>query len=270
MKKFHLHLVSDATGETLISVAKAVLVQFKDAQPVQHLWSMIRNETSLKQAIDMIRENHGIVLYTILDRRLRSLLERECRAAKVPCVAVLDPTMRAIADFFGSKELGEPGIQHALDSEYFQRIEAMSFTLAHDDGQGSEDLAEADVILLGVSRTSKTPTSIYLANRGLKVANIPLVPGVPLPESLFKVQKPMVVGLVASAERLMQIRRQRMLSLKAGLDGDYVDLDAIRREIREARRLCARHGWPVIDVSRRSIEETAAEIINLYQRRRGE
>lgn len=268
MTKFHLHLVSDATGETLVSVAKAALVQFENAEPVQHLWALVRNKAQIYHVMENIEDNPGLVMFTLVDHTMRELLQEECRRLQVPCVPVLDPVMAALANYLGSESREQPGRQHEMDAEYFSRIDAMHFTMAHDDGQNTSDLEKADVVLIGVSRTSKTPTCIYLANRGLKAANIPIVPEVPLPEGIEALDgRVLVVGLTASPDRLVQIRRNRLLSLKQEPETDYVDMDAVKAEITHARRLFSRHDWPVIDVTRRSIEETAAAILNLHTRR---
>ena len=268
MTKFHLHLVSDATGETLVSVAKAALVQFENAEPVQHLWALVRNKAQIYHVMENIEDNPGLVMFTLVDHTMRELLQEECRRLQVPCVPVLDPVMAALANYLGSESREQPGRQHEMDAEYFSRIDAMHFTMAHDDGQNTGDLEKADVVLIGVSRTSKTPTCIYLANRGLKAANIPIVPEVPLPEGIEALDgRVLVVGLTASPDRLVQIRRNRLLSLKQEPETDYVDMDAVKAEITHARRLFSRHDWPVIDVTRRSIEETAAAILNLHTRR---
>jgi len=269
MKKFHLHLVSDATGDTLLAVAKAALVQFEDAEAVQHRWVMVRSPAHLKRVMEGVEANPGIVMFTLVDQSLRETLQEECRRIRIPCVPVLDTPIAALATFLGAKSRGEPGRQHLMDGEYFARIEAMQYSLAHDDGQALHDLDQADVVLVGVSRTSKTPTCIYLANRGLKVANVPIVPGIPLPAELEKLRETLVVGLIASPERLVQIRRNRLLSLKQDDETDYVDLEAVREEVTAARRTMTRNGWPVIDVTRRSIEETASAILTIHARRTG-
>jgi regulator of PEP synthase PpsR (kinase-PPPase family) len=266
-KSFHLHLVSDATGETLTSVANAVLVQFEDAAAEVHMWALVRSKGQVERIVQALKSNPGIVLFTLVDGELRNALQEGCRRLQVPCIAVLDPVFAALANFLGAESRGLPGRQHTMDAHYFERIEAMHFTMAHDDGQLAGDLDKADVVLVGVSRTSKTPTCIYLANRGIKAANVPMVPNVPLPPELENLTHPLVVGLTTSADRLIQVRRNRLLSLNQQSDTDYVDLDAVKSEVTAARRLFAKHGWPVIDVSRRSIEETAAAILNLYSRR---
>lgn len=271
MTAFHLHLVSDSTGETLKSVARAAIVQFANAAAEQreHSWALVRTPGVMERVIQAIAATRGIVLYTVVDPELREMLVDSCRKIGVPCVAVLDPVIQALSLFLGQQAQGLPGRQHELDAEYFKRIDAMNYTLAHDDGQVPEDLDTADLILLGVSRTSKTPTSIYLANRGVKVVNIPVIPGVDLPPQLFDIRKPLVVGLTTNPERLIQIRMNRLASLNQNSETSYVDPDAVREEIIKARRLYNDNGWHVIDVSRRSIEETAAAILNLLSQRQG-
>lgn len=267
-KTFHLHMVSDATGETIQSVARACLSQFEGVEPVEHFWNLVRTDRQLDLALEEIEETGGVVIYTLVDPHLRGRLEETCRRNGVPCISILDPVMHAFGQHLGMTGQSTPGRQHALDAAYFGRMEAMDFALAHDDGQQSVDLFDADVILVGVSRTSKTPTSLYLANRGIKTANVPYVPRVPLPAELGEVRKPLIVGLTKDAEHLVQIRRSRMTMLRQGGAGDYVDPEQVRAEVLEARRYFARRGWPVIDVTRRAIEETAAEIITLLAHRR--
>ncbi len=266
-KTYHVHLVSDATGETINSVMRACLVQFEDgeADVTEHSWSLVRTPGQMDRALAGIRQNPGLVLYTIVNDRLREQLVEGCRAANIQSVAVLDPVISAMAAHFGQKARGQSGRQHELDAEYFDRIEAMNFALTHDDGQSSRSYNEADVILIGVSRSSKTPTCIYLANRGIKCANVPIVPNCPMPPELFTVKKPLVVGLTKDATQLVQIRKNRLQMIARDEDTDYVDLSVVREEVAMARRLCTDHGWPVIDVTRRSIEETAATIIQMLQ-----
>jgi hypothetical protein len=268
MKTFHLHLVSDATGETINSVARACLVQFEDWQAVEHVWSMIRTERQIDKVLAGVEANPGVVLFTLVDGKLRDKLQAGCRAAKVSCIPVLDPVLGALSGYLHAESRNLPGRQHALDAEYFARIEAMNFTLAHDDGQMTRDIDTADVVLVGVSRTSKTPTCLYLANRGLKAANVPIVPGVKLPPELDTLERPLVVGLTHNPDALVALRRNRLRMLNETTETDYTDPDAVKAEIAAARRLFVSRGWSVLDVSRRSIEETAAEIMQLYHERR--
>ncbi|WP_282604756.1 pyruvate, water dikinase regulatory protein [Pelagibius sp. Alg239-R121] len=267
MTIIHLHLVSDATGETINSVARACLVQFDVAEPIEHVWSLIRTQGQMDRVIQGIEANPGPVLFTMVNGKLRQPLVDAARRIGVPCIPVLDPVIHSLAAYFGVEMSGQPGLQHALDAEYFDRIAAMDYALAHDDGQLYADLEGADIVLVGVSRTSKTPTCIYLANRGIKAANVPVVPGCAMPSELLSTKKPLVVGLTKDPESLVQVRRNRLRMIAEGEDEtDYVDIESVRAEVTEARRLCSRHGWPVIDVTRRSIEETAAQIMSHYAR----
>ncbi|MEN3952253.1 pyruvate, water dikinase regulatory protein [Iodidimonas sp. SYSU 1G8] len=270
MQRFHLHLVSDATGETLSSVVKAALVQFEGFDAMEHFHSMVRTPKQMELVLSAIQRTPGLVMFTLVDRGLRDQLEEGCRNLGILSIAVLDPVMDAFGRYLGAESLGRPGQQHEMNAEYFGRIEAMSFTMAHDDGLRTDDLHQADIILLGVSRTSKTPTGIYLANRGLKVANVPVVPGIPLPAELDGLKKPLIVALTLSPDRLVHIRRTRMRALSDLEDTAYADPEAVAEEITNARRMYLKRGWPIIDVTRRSIEETAAAIYNLYQRRQEE
>jgi regulator of PEP synthase PpsR (kinase-PPPase family) len=266
---FHLHLVSDATGETLITVARAAAAQYANVEPVEHMHPLVRTQKQLDRVLEELDEAPGIVLYTLLDRELAKRLEDRCRTLGLPCLSIMGPVLQLFQSYLGGETKPRVGAQHALDADYFKRIDALNFTMMHDDGQHTDDLEHADVVLVGISRTSKTPTSIYLANRGVKTANIPLVPGVPLPPNLETLANPLVVGLTASPERIVQIRQNRLLGLRAEHDADqYVDRQAVTEEIAVSRKLCARHNWPMIDVTRRSIEETAAAIITLLAERR--
>jgi hypothetical protein len=267
--RFHLHLVSDSTGETVHSVARACLVQFDEVHPVEHVWSMVRTHNQIERVVAGVEANLGVVLFTLVSEQLRQLLQQECRRLQVPAIPILDPVIAALGSYLHRESRGVPGKQHLLDNEYFARIDAMSFALTHDDGQSPWGLDEADVVLVGVSRTSKTPTCLYLANRGIKAANVPYVPGVPLPPELTSAKHPLIVGLTNDPERLIQIRRNRLSMLHHDGSTDYTDLDAVRAEVRDARRVFAEHHWQVIDVTRRSIEETAAAIMKLLARRHG-
>lgn len=270
MTVYHLHLVSDATGETINSVARACLVQFQGIEPIEHVWSLIRTKGQMDKCMSGIGKNPGPVLYTLVNDTLRDQLIEGCRQRDVPCIAVLDPVIHRLANCFNVEISGLPGLQHALDAEYYERMDAMNFTLAHDDGQVAQDLDKADVVLIGVSRTSKTPTCIYLANRGIKAANVPIVPGCPLPETLLSAKQPLVIGLMTDPARLVQVRRNRLRMIAVGHDEtDYVDLESVREEVAFARKLCQQNNWPIIDVTRRSIEETAATIMSHYARHVG-
>ncbi|UUP17578.1 pyruvate, water dikinase regulatory protein [Nitratireductor thuwali] len=271
---FHLHLISDATGETLLAAGRAAAAQYKNARAIEHIYPLIRTEKQLARVFAEIDEEPGIVLYTIVDQSLARQIDERCAAMGLPCVSVLEPVLTVFQSYLGTPAGRRVGAQHVLDADYFRRIDALNFTMEHDDGQLPSDIDEAEIILVGVSRTSKTPTSIYLANRGIKTANVPIVLDVPPPESLARAEKPLIVGLIASAERIAQIRQNRILGTPGTDNFDtYTDRSTIARELAYARQLCARHGWPVIDVTRRSIEETAAAIMALRskpQRSQGE
>ena len=266
---FHLHLVSDATGETLITVARAAAAQYASVAPIEHIYPLVRTEKQLERVIIEIEAAPGIVLYTMLDRLIAKHLEEKCREFSLPCLSILDPVLALFQSYLGAELTRRVGAQHTLNAEYFKRIDALNYTMLHDDGQHTEDLEHAEVVLTGVSRTSKTPTSIYLANRGVKTANVPLVPNMPVPPQLERLSAPLVVGLTASPERIVQIRQNRLLGLNAHRDDDlYVDRQAVAEEIAFSRRLCGKHDWPLIDVTRRSIEETAAAVLALLGERR--
>jgi [pyruvate, water dikinase]-phosphate phosphotransferase / [pyruvate, water dikinase] kinase len=267
---FNLHLISDSTGETLITVSRAAAAQYARLLPVEHVHPLVRNQKQLDRVLADIEQSPGIVLYTLLQENLAAKLEEKCRALGVPCLSILGPVLHMFQAYLGAESTHKVGAQHTLNADYFRRIDALNYTMMHDDGQHADDLEEADVLLIGVSRTSKTPTSIYLANRGVKTANVPLVPGIPLPPGIETLKRPLVVGLYASPERIVQIRQNRLLGLKAHRDGDkYIDQQAVAEEVATSRRLCAKHNWPLIDVTRRSIEETAAAVLaHLADRRR--
>ncbi len=267
MNKMHLHLVSDSTGETLEMIAKAALAQFDNPDVVRHFWPMVRSRQHLDRIVPDLAGNPGLVLFTLVNPETRARLEEHCRQLSLPAVPVLDAVTAALESQLGEEAHGKPGRQHSMDEEYFKRVEAIQFTIAHDDGVGWENWEEADIVLAGVSRSSKTPTSIYLANRGYKTANIPIVMESPPPKALFGLRNPLVVGLTTAPERLVQIRRNRLLSLNEGTETSYVDNDRVQQEVQFARRMFADNGWPVIDVTRRSIEASAAAIIRLAQER---
>jgi regulator of PEP synthase PpsR (kinase-PPPase family) len=264
---FHLHLISDATGETLTTMAKAAAVQYSQVRPIEHVHPLVRTTKQLERVLKEVEQSPGIVLYTIVKRELIEEIERRCRELKVPSLHVLQPIMKVFEAYLGAPQTPVVAGQHLVDADYFRRIDALNFTMAHDDGQLPQDLNTADIIILGISRTSKTPTSIYLAQRGYKTCNLPLVPGIELPEALTKSHRAFVVGLVASPERIAEIRRNRVHFLGDRNLDDYVDRSQIATELAYTRRLCARYGWPVIDVTRRSVEETAATIIRLLHDR---
>jgi [pyruvate, water dikinase]-phosphate phosphotransferase / [pyruvate, water dikinase] kinase len=266
---FHVHLVSDSTGETLNAMAKAVTARFDGIIPIEHIYALVRSPRQMERVLEEVANAPGVVLHTLVDSELRSQLEDGCRRLDMPQIAALDPLVGALSRYLGAALSTRVGAQHALDHDYFNRISALDFAMAHDDGQGTTDqLEQADVVLTGVSRTSKTPTCIYLAHRGIRAANVPLVPGQEDGERLTSLRHPLVVGLTVSPDRLVQIRRNRLEGLNADRASSYVDQDAVREETIKARRAFERRGWPVIDVTRRSVEETAAAVVNLLQERR--
>jgi|TARA_R110001599_G_scaffold55753_54_gene154463 [pyruvate, water dikinase]-phosphate phosphotransferase / [pyruvate, water dikinase] kinase len=265
----HLHLVSDATGETNHQVARACLVQFEGVRAREHVWSLVRTSGHIEKVLSAVSVYPGPVLFTLVNPELRQQLEMGCQQRRVPCISVLDTVVNALGTFLGQESHGRPGRQHELDAAYFNRIRAMDYTLAHDDGQMVHDLEDADIVIVGVSRTSKTPTSLYLANRGYATANIPVVPGVALPQELYSLKKPFVIALTNDPNRLTQVRRNRMLMLQHSNETDYVDPEKVRAEVIEARKLFTKGGWPVIDVTRRSIEETAAAVLQKYAKFHG-
>jgi hypothetical protein len=272
-KPFHLHLISDATGTTLLGLARACLAQFEGLKPIKKFWPLVRTTAQLERVIKEIRANPGPVIFTMVDKKMRRRLQDVCDDLHVPCIPVLDPILRALSNHFDMDATRVPGLQHALDDDYFQRVSAIDFSMAHDDGRKTDTLGKADVILVGVSRTSKTPTSIYLARRGIKTGNIPLVPDVPMDESIFQFEKPLYVGLTTTPDRLMQLRRSRLKAdddVKSYMtENEYLDIDLIEEEVRKARKLFAKYEWPVIDVTKRSVEETSAEILSLYHMEKG-
>ncbi len=266
---FHIHLISDATGETILSVARAATSQYTHSRALEHMHTMVRSERQLERVITELEEEPGIVLYTLVDRTLSERLEEACKRMGLPCTSVLEPILQILHSYLGDPGARRVGAQHVLDAEYFRRIDALNFTLVHDDGQLAGAIEDADVVLVGISRTSKTPTSIYLANRGVKTANIPIVPGIALPPELETATRPLIVGLIASPERIIQLRENRILTLNAAAPNlAYIDKASVADEVAATRRLCTRNGWPVIDVTRRSIEETAAAVMTLLQERR--
>jgi regulator of PEP synthase PpsR (kinase-PPPase family) len=267
---FHVHLVSDSTGETLNALARAACARFTNVLPIEHIYALVRSPRQLDRALEEIANAPGVVLHTIIDPSLRGALEAGCHKLDMPCIAALDPLVSALSRYLGAPLSTRPGAQYALDADYFNRMDALNYALAHDDGQGGQDLERADVILVGVSRTSKTPTSIYLAHRGVRAANVPLVPAGHTPPKLKDIKGVPIVALTLAPDRLLEIRRNRLRSLNETRESSYVDADAVRQEVIQARRLFEREGWPVIDVTRRSVEETAAAVINILSGGRGQ
>ena len=264
VRSFHLHLVSDATGETALTVARGAVAQFSDVESIEHLWSLVRSKDQLKRVLSSVAANPGVVMFTLVDEDLRQMLQKECRELDVPCIPLLDMVIATLSRYLGVESRNLPGSQHVMDAHYLGRIEAMNFTVMHDDGQATNSLEEADIVLVGVSRSSKTPTCFYLANRGFKTANVPIVPGCPLPPELETLNRPLVVGLTCGANQLIDIRRSRLRMIGQDEETEYVDPAAVSEEVKHARRVFSKIGWPVIDVTRRSIEETAAAVLQLH------
>ena len=267
-KSLNLHLISDSTGETLSSVARAVLSQFEGVESNDFIWPLIRTKNQLENVMSAIAKNPGIVLYTILHDDLVESLKRQCYQLKIPCIPVLSHIIGEFSNYLGMNISHTIGRQHLLDGEYFSRVEAISYTINHDDGQGTWDLFDADIVIIGVSRTSKSPTSVYLSCRGYKTANIPFVSIETMPTTIYDLKKPLIVGLTINPEKLIQIRQTRLTSMAHEVATDYVNIDAIENEIAQSRKLFAKLNCPIIDVTKRSVEETAAKIIQLLQEKK--
>ena len=265
---FHLHMISDATGETLMSVGRAAAAQYQGVAAVEHIYPLVRSKEQLDKAIAEIETAPGMVLYTLVDKDLIERLESACREAGAPTLSVLGPILNFFEAFIGMESTPRAGAQHMLDADYFRRIDALNYSMMCDDGQNVDAYEDADVVLVGISRTSKTPTSIYLANRGVKTANIPMVPRVPLPRAVRTLVRPLVVGLLASPDRIVQIRQNRLIAMNDHANVDYIDRRLVNEEIAASRRYFEAQGWPVIDVTRRSIEETAAAVMDLMRAHR--
>jgi len=269
MNSYHIHLVSDSTGETIETLARACVAQFNNITVTENVWTLVRTPGQVSKILNAIKDRPGVVIFTMVDKGLRTQLEKGCESLNVPCIAVLDPIMASLKDYFHAEAALKPGLQHEMDEQYFDRIEAMHFALAHDDGQSSHEIHKADIILLGVSRTSKTPTCVYLANKGVRAANVPLVPQCPLPFDLLdpKFSRCLIVGLTKDPRRLVQVRRNRLSMLNETAKTSYVDLEQVVDEVKFARKLCNKNSWPMIDVTRKSIEETATAILNMKMKR---
>jgi regulator of PEP synthase PpsR (kinase-PPPase family) len=267
-QKFHIHLVSDSTGETLNAMTNAALAQFENVDVMVHPYALVRAQAQLVRALDHIAIMPGIVFFTLANQGLRDRLMSRCKDMGVRCIDLLEGPVTALRQFLGQAETHKVGRQHEVDARYLDRIEALNFTIAHDDGQSLDSIHEAEVILTGASRTSKTPTCVYLAIRGIRAANVPLVPRMAPPRQLLTAKGPLIVGLWVSPDRLVQVRRNRLTSMGESRDSNYVELDAVRAEIAATRQLFENQDWPMIDVSRRSIEETAAAVMNLLADRK--
>lgn len=265
--KYHLHLISDSTGDTLNAMANAALAQFENVDVQVHFHALVRSEHQLTRALDHVATAPGLVFFTLANPTLNQKLVTRCATIPADCIDVLEAPLNMMGRFFGKSESHKVGRQHQVDQRYLERIETLNFAIAHDDGQALDGLARAEVVLTGASRTSKTPTCVYLAIRGIRAANVPLVPGMPAPAQLLDT-KALVVGLWVSPDRLVQVRRNRLTTMGESRETDYVDLDQVRQEVGATKQLFETQGWPTIDVTRRSIEETAAAVMNLLTEKR--
>jgi regulator of PEP synthase PpsR (kinase-PPPase family) len=267
-KRINLHLISDSTGETLSSVSRAVLSQFENVESNDFYWPLIRNKFQLEKVMEAITKDPGIVLYTILQDDLTELLKNHCYELQIPCIPVLSRIITEFSNYLGMNMSHTIGRQHILDEEYFSRVEAISYTLNHDDGQSTWDLYDADIVIIGVSRTSKSPTSVYLSCRGYKTANVPFVTIDTIPDTVYDLKKPLIVGLTINPEKLVQIRQSRLTSIGQDVKTDYIDVESIKNEIAESRKLFSKLNCVTIDVTQKSVEETSARIIQLLQEKR--
>lgn len=264
-KIINVHLISDSTGETLSSVNRAVLSQFHGVESNDFIWPLVRTKAQIQKVLNSVEENPGIVLYTVVNPQLVELIKSKCYELRLPSIPVISHIINEFANYLQMDVDFMVGRQHILDSEYFSRVEAINYTINHDDGQGDWELYDADVVIIGVSRTSKSPTCVYLSCRGYKAANIPFVTIENMPESIYQLKKPLIVGLTIDPKKLVQIRQTRLNYLNQDNSSDYVDIEAIKEEISESRKLFAKLNCPIIDVTQRSVEETAAKIIQLLQ-----
>ena len=268
MKNSHnIYLISDSTGETLDRIFLALKAQFENFDYQINQFSFTRTETQIKKIIESAEKNkNSIILYTIVNNKLAKFLADESNKKNIPCFGVLGELILNFSKLLNQKASHEPSGQHALNKEYYDRIEAIQFTINHDDGNNITDIEKSDILLLGVSRTSKTPTSIYLANRGYKVSNIPLVNENSVPDKMKDIKfKPCVVGLTTEAERLYDIRKNRLISLKEKESTEYININKIKKELENSKKIFRTNKWPTIDVTRKSVEETAASIIKIYE-----
>ena len=266
---YDIYLISDSTGETLERIFLAIKAQFKNFKYKTHFYSFTRTENQISKILEASeKNNNAIVLYTIVDNKLAKHLSNECSSKNIPCFGILGDLIISFSKLLDQKALNVPSRQHIMDDEYYKKIEAIQFTMNHDDGNSVDDIEKSDIILLGVSRTSKTPTSIYLANRGYKTVNIPLVLDQKIPENLKSNNTSCIIGLVADPERLSDIRRNRVAIMKDQKLKEYTDLDAIKKEVEDSKKLFKKNNWPVIDVTRRSVEETAASILKIIDIKR--
>ena len=268
MKKFHLHLVSDSTGETVSSVARASLAQFDDVDAEEHVWSLVRTQGQLEKMIASLDTYPGVVMFTLVDNAMREQLRQACGKRGLPCIPILGHVIREMGNYLDMEATGHTGAQYELGEDYFARIDAINYALEHDDGQATWELENADIVIVGPSRTSKSPTCVYLAYRGYKAANVPFVPNIALPDNIVQLKQPLIVGLTISGDRLIEIRTTRLAAMNQDTQTDYVNEEKVSDEIDAAKKLFRQQGWPVIDVTRRSIEEASATILQLLTERR--
>lgn len=264
MKKLIVHLVSESSGQTVKHAANTALAKFSDVEVKKYHWPMTRNLKMLDEVFEKVKAKPGVVLYTVSDEGIRDALKKFCFEMKIPCVSVVSKIVKEIAEYIGESADSGVGYTNKFDETYFDKVDAIEYSLRHDDGQMLDDLEEADIILIGPSRTSKTPTSVYLSYNGFKTANIPLVSGCPFPDILPKMNNPVIFGLIINPSRLVEIRESRMNFLQVTEISNYTDIKTIQDECRQVKRICSENNWKVIDVSMRSIEETAAIIMKAY------
>ena len=265
-EKYNVYLVSDSTGETLDRIFLSLKSQFENFKYEKKEFAFVRTEQQIDKIIKECNEiENSLILYTIVETKLAKYISNQSQKNNVPCFGILGNLILSFSKLLNQKAIHKPSAQHVLDDDYYRRIEAIQFTMSHDDGKKIDDINNADVILLGVSRTSKTPTSIYLANRGYKTINIPLVLDQKIPKGLMKNESSNVIGLVADPERLADIRRNRVAIMKNPKLKDYTNLDFIRKEVEDSKALFKKNNWPIIDVTRRSVEETAASILKIIE-----
>ena len=265
-EKYNVYLVSDSTGETLDRIFLSLKSQFANFDYEKKEFAFVRTEQQIDKIIKECNNlENSLILYTIVETKLAKYIANQSAINDVPCFGILGNLILSFSKLLNQKAIHKPSAQHVLDDDYYKRIEAIQFTMSHDDGKKTEDLNQADIVLLGISRTSKTPTSIYLANRGYKTINIPLVPDQKLPENLISNTKACIIGLIADPERLADIRRNRVAIMKDHKIKEYTELEYIKKEVNESKNLFKRNNWPIIDVTRRSVEETAASILKIIE-----
>ena len=257
----YIYLLSDATGETAEKTVAAALTQFREKQSRMRRISNVRSKNQVYEALDEALKKGGLVVYTIVNRELAQLVHDECDSLGIPCIDLITPLLMRLSEFFGISPREMPGLLHGVNEGYFRRIDAVEFTVKHDDGQEPRGLAKADIVLVGVSRTSKTPLSIYLAHRGWKVANVPLVPGIELPPEIYEVDPKRIAGLIIDPQRLVELRAARLRNLGQDARSAYADYMEIEDELRTARTFFRRQKWAIVNVSGKAVEETANEVL---------